>query len=68
MVKSRWNTPNCALSRAMLLTNLAPDLDTLEDFKLLRQEGLDIHSFLQEDAKALLASWMYHKPLRSPFA
>ncbi|KAJ7239604.1 hypothetical protein B0H12DRAFT_1135997 [Mycena haematopus] len=56
MVKSRWNSPNCAVNRVMLSTNFASDLDELEDLELLRQEGLDICSYSPGD---LLASWEY---------
>ncbi|KAJ7239598.1 hypothetical protein B0H12DRAFT_1135985 [Mycena haematopus] len=64
MVKSRWKSPDCALSRATLLTDSPSDLDSLEDLKLLRQEGLDFCSISQGDSKTLhattIASWVYN--------
>ncbi|KAF7371184.1 hypothetical protein MSAN_00753900 [Mycena sanguinolenta] len=64
MVKSRWISPECALSRAMLMTNLTPDLDTIKDLQLLRQEGMEFRSFAQDDALSLLASWVYSRQPR----
>ncbi|KAJ7239589.1 hypothetical protein B0H12DRAFT_1135969 [Mycena haematopus] len=65
MVKSRWKSPNCDLSRAMFLTNFALDLDTLEDKReMLRQEGLDFRSVSQGDMRALQASWL-HCPIQT---
>ncbi|KAJ7208770.1 hypothetical protein B0H12DRAFT_1158367 [Mycena haematopus] len=61
MVKSRWKSPNCALSRVMLPSNFVSDPDTLEEkFELLRREGLDFRLFPQKDMTALHASWLYY--------
>ncbi|KAJ7208759.1 hypothetical protein B0H12DRAFT_1158335 [Mycena haematopus] len=62
MVKSRWTSPNCALSRAMAVKKLPPKFETQENLRLLRDEGIDFWY-----GKESMASWLYLKPLMSNF-
>ncbi|KAJ6471906.1 hypothetical protein C8R45DRAFT_414324 [Mycena sanguinolenta] len=59
MVESRWKSPHCALTRALLLTDSTPNSRTLEILESLRQEGLDFRG--QEDAASVRASWVYSR-------
>ncbi|KAF7345579.1 F-box domain-containing protein [Mycena venus] len=61
MVQSRWNRRDCALSHTALLMELGPDCETLDDLEALRRDGLEFHSFTQEDALTHMASWIYSR-------
>ncbi|KAF7347213.1 F-box domain-containing protein [Mycena venus] len=61
MLKSCWNSNNCALqSSALLVAFGATNLGTDADIGVLREEGLDLLLLEGEDASRVMDTWLFY--------